>query len=184
MQSLIDQLATLVLQVAGILGAVVLLTRLTLRRKPGRAELRIASGVVIAVLAVVVTAGEIPSGASVLNQARRASVSARAGVDFCFRQGWPGNPGGAGAERLPFVHWLLARMGPHAVYTIDYTSPPDPNCLFLGLLPALPARPGEHADWTIAFGAVPPEMQLRIAAHDPSVRVFAPSYALERDNVQ
>jgi hypothetical protein len=156
---------------------------LTVGRKPTSAQLRLASGAVIAVLALVVVAGEIPSGASVLNQARRAAVSERAGVDYCFRQGWPGNPGGAGAARLPFVHWLLARMGPHAVYAIDYTSPPDPNCLFLGLLPALPARTGEHADWTIAFGAIPPEMQRRIAAHDPSVRVFAPGYALERDGV-
>jgi hypothetical protein len=70
-------------------------------------------------------------------------------------------------------------MGPHAVYALDYTPPPDTGCLAFGLLPALPARPGERAEWTIAFGSVPAEMRVRIARHDPAVQVFAPGFALQ-----
>ena len=176
-----DQLATLVLEVLGIFAAVGLLVALIWGRRPRRGELRFASAVVVGVLAVALAAGQISSGLSLLNQARRASVSAGDGVDYCFGEGWPGNPRGAGVARLAFVRWLRARMGPHAVYAIDYAPPPDVNCLLLGLLPALPARAGERADWTIAFGAVPAEMQARIAAHDPSVRVFAPGFALQGD---
>jgi hypothetical protein len=179
--SLTDQLATLALEVVGILGAVALVIALTVGRRPKRAELRFASAMVAGVLAVVVATSELPVGASVLNQARRSAVSARVATEYCFGQVWPANPGGAGAARLPFLRWLKARIGPQAVYAIAYAPPPDADCLFLGLLPALPAAPGEHADWTIAFGVVPAEMKARIAAHEASVRVFAPGFALESD---
>jgi hypothetical protein len=177
--SLSHQLATLVLEVAGIFGAVALFVALTLGRRPDRAELRFASAVVVGVLVVAVAVGEIPSGAALLVQANRESVPARGGVERCFGQGWPENPGGAGAARLPFVRWAGAQMGTRAVYALSYTAPPDPDCLYLGLLPALPAVRGEHADWTIAFGSIPAAMQARIVAHDPSVRVFAPGFALQ-----
>ncbi len=181
MSSLTDQLATLVLQVVGILAAVGLLVALTVGRRPTRAQLRLASAAVVGVLAVALAVGQIPSGASLLNQARRASVSTRDGVEYCFRHPWPGNPQGSGAVRLPFLRWLRSQLGAGAVYSLAYVSPPDRNCLLLGLLPALPALPGEHAAWTIAWGLLPPAMQARIAAHDPSVAVFAPGFALQRN---
>lgn len=179
MSSLTDQLATLALQVMGILAAVGLLVALTVGRRPNRAELRLASASVVGVLAVALAVGQISSGASLLNQARRASVSARDGAEYCFRQPWPGNPQGSGAARLPLLRWLRSQLGPGAVYSLAYVPPPDANCLLFGLLPALPARSGERAEWTIAWGMVPPAMQARIAAHDPSVRVFAPGFALQ-----
>jgi hypothetical protein len=170
-----------VLEVLGVLAAVAVLVAVNIGRRPTRPELRRAAATVIGGLAVVFAIGGIASGASALNQARRASVSASQGTDYCFGQSWPGNPNGAGAARLPFVRWLRARMGADAVYAIDDASPPDVDCLYLGLLPALPARPGQRPDWTIAYGAMPPEMQAKIAAHDPAVRVFAPGYALQDD---
>jgi hypothetical protein len=182
--SLTDQLATLALQVVGILAAVGLLVALTVGRRPTRAQLRLASAAVVGVLAVALVAGQIPSGASLLNQGRRASVSARDGVEYCFGQPWPGNPQGGGSARLPFLHWLRSQLGVGAVYSLAFASPPDRNCVLLGLLPALPARPGERAAWTIAWGVVPPAMLARIAAHDPSVRVFAPGFALQRNGLR
>lgn len=148
-------------------------------RKQTRASPRFASAVVVGALAVALALGAIPSGVAQLVRTHRGSVSSGQGVDYCFHQSWPNNPGGAGAARLPFMRWVKARMGPHAVYALDYAAPPDRDCLYLGLLPALPARPGERADFTIAFGSVPAEMQALIAARDPSVRVFAPGFALQ-----
>jgi hypothetical protein len=177
--SLGHQLATLVLEVVGVCGAVGVLVALTVGRRPRGPELRLASGAVVGVIAVALAVGGLPSGVSVLSDAERSSVSARDGVDYCFGQDWPQNPGGAGLARLPFVQWARALMGPRAIYSVDYTPPPDPDCLYLGLLPALPARPGERAQWTIAYGSVPPQMQALIAAHDPSVRVFASGFAVE-----
>ena len=178
--SLSHELATLVLEVLGVFGAVALLVALTVGRRPKRAEVRFASAAVVGALTLALAVGEIPSGVSVLIQAHRLVLSSSASTDYCFFESWPDNPGGAGQARLGFVDWLKDVMGSHAVYAIDYAPPPDQNCLFLGLLPALPAAPGEHADWTIAFGVVPAEMQARIAAHDPSVQVFAPGFALQQ----
>ena len=144
-----------------------------------RRELRFALAAVAVAVTIAVVWGGIPSGLATLARAARKPVSAARGVDFCFGESWPDNPNGAGVTRLPFVRWLKARMGPHAVYTLDYTPPPDTGCLTLGLLPDLPARPGERAGWTIAFGSIPPEMRARIAGHDSSVRVFAPGFALQ-----
>jgi hypothetical protein len=177
--SLGHQVATLVLEVCGVLAAVVVLIALTVGRRPNRAELRLASGAVVGVLAVALTLGEIPSGAALLQKAHSESVSATAGVEHCFGEVWPQNPGGVGVAHLPFLRWLKARIGPHAVYALDYAAPPDPYCILLNMLPALYAAPGEHAEWTIAWGTIPAEMQARIAAHDPSVRVFAPGFALQ-----
>ncbi|MGH2842670.1 MAG: hypothetical protein ACRDKL_03670 [Solirubrobacteraceae bacterium] len=130
-------------------------------------------------MVVAIVSGGVPSGVQTLLKAVRSPVSATAGVDYCFGEDWPDNRNGAGVKRLVFLRWLKARMGPDAVYTLDYRPPPDTGCVGLALLPALPAGPGERAEWTIAWGAVPAEMRARIAAHDPSVRVFGPGLALQ-----
>ena len=59
-----------------------------------------------------------------------------------------------------------------------------PGMLMLVLLPSLPAGPGGHAGWTIAFGTIPPDLRARIARHDPSVRIFAPGFALAQDSTR
>ncbi len=141
--------------------------------------LRFAPLAVIGAVAIALAGGAIPAALTMLARAAREPVSAAAGVDYCFGEPWPDNPNGVGVARLPFVRWLRSRMGSHAVYTLDYTPPPDTGCLALGLLPALPARPGERAEWTIAFGSIPAEMRTRIARHDPAVQVFAPGFALQ-----
>jgi hypothetical protein len=164
-----------------LLGAGVLISALMTGRRPSRPLVRTGGALVLVAVGLAVLASEVVPGLSILNQARRQAVSASYGRNFCFRQGWPGNPAGSGAARLPFVHWLNARMGPNAVYTLVYSAPPDEDCVILGLLPALPAAPGERAQWTVAFGAVPKEMQAKIAVHDASVRVFGPGLALERN---
>lgn len=144
-----------------------------------RVVLRFTPLAVIGAVAIALAGGGIPTALGMLARGAREPASAAAGVDFCFGEPWPDNPKGAGVARLPFVRWLKSRMGPHAVYTVDYTPPPDTGCLALGLLPALPARPGERAEWTIAFGSIPSEMRARIARHDPTVEVFAPGFALQ-----
>jgi hypothetical protein len=144
-----------------------------------RVALRFTPWLVIGAVAMAVVGGGAAASLNLLAQTAREPVSATAGVDYCFGEPWPGNPNGAGVARLPFVRWLRSRMGPDAVYAVDYTPPPDTGCLALGLLPALPARPGERAEWTIAFGAVPAKMRERIARHDPAVQVFAPGFALQ-----
>ena len=147
--------------------------------RSARVALRLAPWVIIGAVVLALAGGGIPATLSLLSQAAREPVSATTGVDYCFGEPWPDNPHGAGMARLPFVRWLKSRMGAHAVYALDYTPPPDTGCLTLGLLPALPARPGERAEWTIAFGSVPAEMRALIGRHDPAVEVFAPGFALQ-----
>lgn len=177
--SLTRGVVTVGLEVLGLLGAIGLVAALTLRRRPTRVELRFTTVVAVGALTLALALDQLATAGSTLNQTRRGGATAQSGLERCFTDGEPAGP------RLPFVRWLKARMGAHAVYVLDrYTSPPDPLCLYLVLLPALPAGPGEHADWRIAFGEVGPEMQARIVQHDPSVRVFAPGLALERDGVR
>jgi hypothetical protein len=147
--------------------------------RSARVAQRLAPWVIIGAVVLALAGGGIPATLSLLSQAARDPVSATTGVDYCFGEPWPDNPNGAGMARLPFVRWLKSRMGAHAVYALDYTPPPDTGCLTLGLLPALPARPGERAEWTIAFGSVPAEMRTLIGRHDPAVEVFAPGFALQ-----
>jgi hypothetical protein len=146
-----------------------------------RVPLRLAPWVVIGAVVLALAGSGVRATLTLLSQAAREPVSATTGVDYCFGESWPDNANGAGRARLPFVRWLKARMGAHAVYALDYTPPPDTGCLTLGLLPSLPARPGERAEWTIAFGAVPAEMRALIARHDPAVQVFSPGFALQYD---
>jgi hypothetical protein len=166
-------LATLVLEVVGILGAVGVLAALTIGRRPTASELRFATVAAVGALTVALALGQLAAAGSTLDQARRGAVSAPDGIEHCFGEQ-------RAQARLPFVRWLKMRLPKDAVYALDYTPAPDVLCVALVLLPALPAAPGQRAEWTIAFGAIPPAMQARINAHDPSVQVFAPGFGLER----
>jgi hypothetical protein len=84
--------------------------------------------------------------------------------------------------RIPFSLWLRTQMRAGDTYTLpSFTRPPDQLCLYLVLLPALPAVPGERPTWTIAFGSIGPAMRARIASHDSAVRVYAPGFAIQAD---
>jgi hypothetical protein len=181
--SLGRQLTTLVLEVAGMLGAAALLAAFLTGPGSWRPRLRRCAPAAVAAFALAIGAGQLSSTASILGQAHSHSVSAAGGRDWCFGESWPGNPGGAGRGALPFVRWARSQLGAHARYTIlgaTPPSPPDRQCLYLALLPALPAAPGQQAEWTIAFGSIPPSLHARIAAHDPAVRAFSPDFALAR----
>ena len=153
--------------------------RVGIAPQSARFALRFMPLAVVGAVSIALATGGTPAALAMLARAAREPVSAAAGVDYCFGESWPDNSNGAGVARLPFVRWLKSRIGSHAVYTLDYSPPPDTGCLVLGLLPALPALPGERAEWTIAFGSVPAEMRARIAKHDPTVQVFAPGFALQ-----
>lgn len=171
-------LAKLVLEVLGLLGLAVLIGALRSGRRPALGEFRVSVVIVVAVVMVALVCGlaieQFASAGSTLNTARRSAVSAREGVERCFFEQ------GAGS-RLAFIRWVKRQIGPHAVYAFDYAGEPDVLCVYLVMLPALPATPGERADWTVAFGVIPPAMRARIARHDPAVRVFAPGFALESE---
>jgi hypothetical protein len=110
-----------------------------------------------------------------LNRARQTAVSASAGRDHCFEE-----YGAGGAKRLAFIKWVRQQIGLRPVYQLDYAGPPDLLCVTFALLPALEARPGEHASWLIADGVISRHVRQLIARHDPSVRVFGPGLALVR----
>jgi hypothetical protein len=172
-------LAKLALEVLGILGLVWVLAAATTRRmRPRLSDLRAGAVVAVGALAVVLTAilaiHQLASAHSTLNETRRSAVSARDGIEHCFYEQ------GAGA-RLPFIRWVKRQIGTHGVYALDYAGQPDVLCVYLVMLPALPAAVGQRADWTIGFGAIPPDVQSRIRRHDPAVRMFAPGFALQAD---
>jgi hypothetical protein len=172
-------LARLSLEVLGLIslaGLVVAVTRG--RKRPQLSDLRAGTVVAVGALAVALTAilaiHQLASAHSTLNETRRSVVSARDGIEHCFYEQ------GAGA-RLPFIRWVKRQIGTHAVYALDYAGRPDVLCVYLVMLPALPAAVGQRADWTIGFGAIPSDMQSRIRKRDPAVRMFAPGFALQAD---
>ncbi len=136
---------------------------------------RRAAGFALAAVAFVCAAGHLGSDNSGLRQDRQIKVSARAGVDWCFRET-------GSLSEVPFVNWVRARIPARAVYLLDDLAPqPDGWCLTLALLPALPAGPGDDTPrWEIAFGGYPPALKARIARHDPSVSVYSSGFALAR----
>jgi|SRR5947209_8451598 len=173
--SLSGQIVRLVLEVVVVLGATLLLAAVLRRRRPG-ASTGLACAAVVSVAAVGLILGQLRSAASLLNQARRLSFPQAAAADYCFGEGWPANPGGIGAARLPFARRVRATVGRNGVYAIAYLPPPDPDCVFLGLLPALPASPGERAGWALAWGQIPAAMRGRKLA----VKASGPRLALAR----
>jgi hypothetical protein len=172
----LHSLAKLALELAVTVVAIGLVAALVSRRRADRAGVRAAAAPAAAALIAVLVVTQIAHALSDLNRARRDAVSARAGVEHCFAE-----YGAAGAARLPFIDWVRNRIGAHAIYAIDFSDVPDLLCVTFALLPARPALPGEHADWTVAFGTIPPPMQSLIARHDPSVKLFTPGFALERN---
>lgn len=173
--SLSGGLGRLALELVLVFGATLLTAGLMRQRRAHRDVAGVACRVVVGLLAVGLIVAQLPRAASLFHQAHRLSFSRAAAVDYCFREGLPD---AADASRLAFAHSIRAITGKGAVYQLDYAPPPDPNCLFLGLLPALPAAPGERAGWSIAFGAVPATMGAEISAHGRSIRVFGPGLAV------
>jgi len=167
------ELGRLSLELLTIVGAAIVVA-LTARRRLAAEHVRAAVAPAVAGLAVTLTIVQLFTASSKLRHLALRPVSARAGVEHCFTEQ-------DAAARLPFVRWVKTRIGSHSQYALDYAGEPDLLCVYLVLLPSLPARVPSHADWIIAFGAPPPEMQRRIAARDPTVEQFAPGFALERN---
>lgn len=175
MHTLTYELASLILEVLGVLGAVVVMAALLRSSGRGQLDLRWLAGAVVGVITVAFAIADVAGAGSALNQARRAGVGARAGLEHCFDEEGV-------STRLPFLNWVKARLPAHAVYAmVPYAGQPDGWCTTLVLLPSLPAGPGGNAGWIIAFGTIPPDLQARIARHDPSVQVFAPGFALAKE---
>jgi hypothetical protein len=175
--SLGGQVIRLILEV-GVLLAATLLLAAALGRRRRQSSAGPACAAVISVAAVALFLGQVRSSASLLNQARRLSFPRVAAADYCFAEGWPQNPNGRGATRLPFARRVRATVGRNGVYELSYAPPPDPDCLLLGLLPALPAAPGERAGWAVAFGQIPPGMNG--GTRDRRTERFGRELALER----
>lgn len=165
----IARLAVECVVVAGVLAGVMWARRS--RRMPVEPAIALALGG----MALVVALGHLHGIASLLNQARRHSVSSRAALDHCFVED--------GAQKeAPFIDWVHGQLPVGAVYTIaDGEHEPDGWCLTLALLPALPEGPGhERAGWEIDFGEIPPAVDRLQATSPSSVRAFAPGFALAR----
>lgn len=175
--SLGGQVVRLILEVVVLLAATVMLAAV-LGRRQRQFSAGFACAAVMSVAAVALFLGQIRSSASLLNQARRLSFPRVAAADYCFAEGWPQNPAGRGAARLPFARHVRAAVGRNGVYELSYAPPPDPDCVFLGLLPALPAAPGEHAGWAVTFGQIPSGMNG--AARERRIERFGRGLALER----
>ena len=109
---------------------------------------------------------------------RKSAVGPGAGRDHCVYE-----TGGEGI--LPFLTWLRERIAARDTYwlassplLVDAAPGIDPLCYALELLPRLPLSSPAGAHWVIYTGAFTPALKARIAAHDPSVQVFSPGYAL------
>ncbi len=181
---MVRQLAKLVIEICGVVvlcGGAVLLSRLRVGRR--HATLSIGAGV-LAALTVIALLANLDTAGGVLSRATRDAVEPRAGLEQCFAE-TNGVPGPRLPLRLPFIDWVKLQLPTHAVYDlVPYAGPPDTWCVTLALLPSLPARAGEQAQWTITFGATPPDLQARIARHDPTVHVFAPGFVVAQDKLR
>jgi hypothetical protein len=181
---LVHQLAKLMLEICAVLvlcGGAVMLLRSRFGR---RIDALPAAAGLLALLTVAGIVADVHTAGGVLNRARRDAVGPRAGLQHCFGE-TNGEAGPRLPQRLPFINWVKQRLPAHAVYTLAPSpGPPDAWCVALVLLPALPARAGERAGWTITFGTTPPDLQARIARQDPSVQVFAPGFALTRESLR
>ena len=164
-----------VFEVFGVLGAVGVVAVLTRALGHIRRDLRLIAGAVIAAIVFAFACANLADAISALNQARRDGVGTRAGLERCFVEDHFG-------AWLPFINWVKARLPAHAVYALGpYSGRPDGWCISLVLLPALQEGPGGQPGWVITLGTVPPDLEARIARHDPSVRVFAPGFALAKE---
>lgn len=179
MAGLTGELAKLLLEILGIVAVVVAVVLVLARLTEYRLDARLVAAV-LGALTFAFALANVRTAGSVLNQARRSAVTARAGLEHCLRESLTG--AALVVTRLPFVDWVKTQLPRHAVYSLaPYDGPPDDWCLTLVLLPALPNGPGGSPSWTIALGPIPPDLHARIARRDPSVQVFPPGYALARD---
>ena len=173
-QSFWQGLATVGLEVVGLLVAVALVGSLFSTGRLGSHKLRAAAAIVLGVAVVSLGFKDLAPTGALLVRAQRSSLTDRQGLDYCFDED------GAQA-RIPFASWLRQRMPAHAVYAVVLAGEPDVWCLSLALLPRLPAYGAARPQWLVAFGTIPPELSARIARHDPSVQVYAPGFALARE---
>ena len=169
-----------------MLVAVFVVARVALAGRPGRTALRWAAAPAVVAVAAALTLGGLAGSAFYLNTQRKAAVGSAAGVGHCV-----GETGSGGL--LPFIAWLKASMPADAHYwlapsplILDLNRAPslDPLCMALELLPDLPESSPADAQWIVTTGSVPAGIALRIARHDPTVRVLAPGYALAKVTAQ
>lgn len=178
--SLVHGVLELVAEVVGA-GLLLVFAPLVARRASRGREARgpVLAGGLAALLATSALV-HVHGAGSALAQARRDHVSEQAGLEHCVTESLSGAP--VALRAIRFLAWVKPRLPANARYAVaPYGGSPDGWCLTSILLPALPARPGERFGWTLALGLIPTEMQVKIARHDPDVRVYSPGYALERD---
>lgn len=168
-------LATVALETAGVLAGIALLGAVL---GLGRRQLPRLTVAAVAALATALALSSVASSVSFLNTERKSAVGPGAGRDHCVYE-----TGGEGI--LPFLTWLRERIPARDTYwlassplLVDAAPGIDPLCYALELLPRLPLSSPAGAHWVIYTGALTRALKARIAAHDPSVQVFSPGYAL------
>jgi hypothetical protein len=175
MPQALPQLAgTLALEVLGIVGAIWLIAMLLSGRGSLQRDGRRVAAAIVSVFVLAFCVGSVADAGSVLWAAGSRPSSPRRGLERCFDEL---NAGG----HLRFMNWVKSQLRHDSLYALDFAGQPDQWCLALVLLPALPYRGRQHPDYTIAFGAIPPDVAARIARHDQTVTVYAPGYALAKD---
>jgi hypothetical protein len=168
-------LATVALETAGVLAAIALLAAVL---GLGRGHLPRLTVAAVAALAAALALSSVASSLSFLNGERKAAVGPGAGIEHCVDE--------TGDQQiLPFLTWLKERIPARATYWLanspmlaDAPGGIDPLCYALILLPRLPLSSPAGAHWVVYTGAFTPALKARIAAHDPTVDVFSPGYAL------
>lgn len=164
----VERLLAQVLIILACVGCALLVARLSHRLSATRVV-----AVALGLVSVALAATEVGPAIATLNTYHRSSESAVDDRDYCVIE--------LHARALvSFITWLHQELPPHSVYVLVRRPPPDGWCLNQTLLPMLPAKPGEHFDWTITFGVTPPSFERLIEEHSPSVRVYRPGYAIAR----
>jgi len=170
---LIQGVGTLLLEIGGLVVAIVAVTKLLPRVGVVTGAPALATALVVGVLVVAVTAEDLSGSVTAIANAEHAVGGTPDGIDHCFIED-------SQMLRIPFLNWLRRRIEPHAIYKITTTGEPDPWCIALTLLPRLPSFANTQPEWLIALGVIPPSMQALLDQHDPSVTLYAPGMAIER----
>jgi len=170
---LIQGIGTLLLEIGGLVVAIVAITKLLPRVGVVTGARALATALVVGVLAVAVTAEDLAGSVTGIANAERTVGGTPDGIDHCFLEDGQ-------ALRIPFLNWLRRRIPPHAIYTVTSPGEPDPWCITLSLRPRLPAFANAQPGWSIALGVIPPSMQALLDHHDPSVTLYASGMAIER----
>jgi hypothetical protein len=170
---LIQGLVTLALEIVGLLAAIAIVGRFLRERLSADGSMLGATAVVFGVVVLVIGAESVASSGAQLAQARRDSVGAQQGLEYCMVEDHA-------QVYEPFINWLRYRLPPHAVYELEYKGVPDPWCLTLALLPRLPPWGSARAGWLVDIEDTSAQLQARIARHDPAIQVYVPGLVLER----